>query len=69
MLRPGRQRGLSSAGFMKRFAHSFENHSRKLAMARRGGVRLGANGLSVQREASRAQRFKSIFNCLSSAMC
>ena len=32
-------------------------------------VAVAANGRSAQREASRAQRLKSIFNCLSSAMC
>src|SRR5882724_2482418 len=30
---------------------------------------VAANGSQAQREASRSQRFKSIFNCLSSAMC
>jgi hypothetical protein len=33
-----------------------------------GKVAVAANGRSAQREASRAQRLKSIFNCLSSAM-
>ena len=33
-----------------------------------GKVAVAANGSSAQREASRAQRLKSIFNCLSSAM-
>jgi hypothetical protein len=32
-----------------------------------GKVAVAANGRSAQREASRAQRLKSIFNCLSSA--
>ncbi len=34
-----------------------------------GKVAVAANGRSAQREASRVQRLKSIFNCLSSAMC
>jgi hypothetical protein len=33
-----------------------------------GKVAVAATGRSAQREASRAQRLKSIFNCLSSAM-
>ena len=33
-----------------------------------GKVAVAANGRCAQREASRAQRLKSIFNCLSSAM-
>jgi hypothetical protein len=34
-----------------------------------GKFAVTTNGRSAQREASRAQRFKSIFSCLSSAMC
>ena len=36
---------------------------------RLGKVVVAANGRSAQREESRVQRLKSIFNCLSSAMC
>ena len=35
---------------------------------RLGKIAVAANGRGAQREASRAQRLKSIFNCLSSAM-
>jgi hypothetical protein len=41
---------------------------RRRKVVRFGKVAVAANSRSAQREASRVQRLKSIFNCLSSAM-
>jgi Phage integrase, N-terminal SAM-like domain len=53
------------------FAFQFQDAARVDAgkAVRFGKVAVAANGRSAQREASRVQRLKSIFNCLSSAMC